>query len=210
MRDTTKKKILNVSMRLFADQGLDRTKVEDIVQEARISRATFYNYFHSKEEIFFCLIETEMDRIMTSSERAAQEETDPYRKMRTYILKMIVGAREMIRELNVRHDEAEVLPPVPKKLVESMIKRSVGAVGKILDYGVQAGALTVPNTELTAHLILSALDVFINPFKFGEIEKESVEKRVDELMAILCFGLSRRTASVSGRADKKGEMIRTG
>jgi AcrR family transcriptional regulator len=53
MRIDKKKKILDVSLKLFGTLGLDKTKVEDIVNKAAISRATFYNYFHSKEEVFF-------------------------------------------------------------------------------------------------------------------------------------------------------------
>jgi AcrR family transcriptional regulator len=206
MRDSTKKKILDVSMRIFRDQGLDRTKVEDIVREARISRATLYNYFHSKEEIFFCLIQSEIDTIQTKTDRAVKNETDPFLKIKIYLLEMILGVREMIGLLSVRHDEIESMPPVPRKLVESMIKKSISTIIEILDYGARAGAFTVSNAEITAHVILSALDVYINPFKMGGIKNESVEDSVDELMAVLCFGLSKRPAAIPGRADE----VRTG
>jgi AcrR family transcriptional regulator len=210
MRDSTKKKILDVSVRLFRGQGMVRTKVEDIVQEAGISRATFYNYFHSKDEIFFCLIETEIERIQTSTERAMQDEADPYLKLRIYLLEIVLGVRELIRELNVRHDETESLPAVPKKLIESMMKKSINIIIKILDYGAQAGVFTVSNPEITAHVILSSLDVFINPFKMGGIEEESIEKSVDDLMEVLCFGFSRRPADVSGRPDSTEARHETG
>ncbi len=198
MRDSTKSKILDVSTRLFGIQGLERTRVEDIVAEAGISRATFYNYFHSKDEIFFCLIEIEIDKIQTHVEEALQGETDPHRKIRTYLLNMILGVREMVRLLNARHDEIESLPPVPRKLIESSIRRSINTIIEILEYGVRTGAFSVSNTEVTAHVILSALDIYINPFKLGGIEQESVEDNVDCLLSVLCFGFSKRSPGDSG------------
>ena len=135
MRDSTKSKILDVSIRLFSAQGLYKTRIEDIVEKAGISRATFYNYFHSKEEIFFCIIETEINRIQINVEEAIEHETDPHRKIKIYLLNMILGVREMTRLLNVRHDAIESLPPIPRKLVETSVRRSLGAIMEILDYG---------------------------------------------------------------------------
>jgi AcrR family transcriptional regulator len=210
MRDSTKSKILDVSIRLFSAQGLYKTRIEDIVEKAGISRATFYNYFHSKEDIFFCLIDTEIDRIQTNTDKAVEHEADPYLKIRIYLLEMILGVREMIRRLNVRHDEIESLPPVPKKLVESKVKRSISTIIEILEYGTQTGAFAVSNTELTAHVILSALDVYINPFKLGGVKNESVEDSVDKLMAVLFFGFAKKPAAESGRAGEKGGKAGTG
>jgi len=191
MRDSTKNKILEVSIGLFGTQGLFKTRVEDIVEHAGISRATFYNYFHSKEEIFFCLIETEINKVHSCVEIALENETDPHRKIRVYLIKMIVGIREMVERLNVQHDTVESLPAVPRKLVESSLKRSMGIIVGILEYGVQNGDFAVLNTELTAHVILSALDIYINPFKMGDVEQDSVENSVDDLLKVLCFGFSK-------------------
>lgn len=210
MRDTTKQKILDVSMRLFGDRGLHETKVEDIVRHAGISRATLYNYFHSRDEIFFCLIETEIDKIQTNVDRAVGDEADPYLKLRIYLLKMILGVREMIRNLNVQHDKIESLPPVPRKLVESSVKRSINSIIGILDYGVRSGAFTVSDSELTAHVILSALDVYINPFKMGDVEDRSVEDSVEDLLMVLRFGISKRPADVSERAAGRGGRFGSG
>ena len=81
MKDRTKNIILDVSKRPLRRTRLDKTKVEDIVQEGRISRATFYNYFHSEEEIFFYLIDAEINQIQTDADKEGKKtETDPYRK----------------------------------------------------------------------------------------------------------------------------------
>ena len=204
MKDSTKKKILDVSMRLMAVQGLGKIRVEEIVEKVGISRATFYNYFHSKEEVFFCLIETEINKIQTNAERAVEIEKDPYRKIKIYLLNMILGIREMTRLLSVRYDEIESLPPVPRKLVKSSLRRSIGTIIEILDYGIQTGDFDVSNTKLTAHVVLSALDIYINPFKLGGIKQKSMEGEVDDLLAVLYFGFSKKPPeAVRGGAKRR-------
>ncbi len=210
MKDRTKNIILDVSKRLFAERGLDKTKVEDIVQEGRISRATFYNYFHNKEEIFFYLIEAEINQIQTDADRGIEAETDPYRKIKIYCLKVILGAREMTRLLGLNGEGFETLPPAPKKMVETSYQRSIATITKILNSGVETGAFIISNTELTAHIILSALEIYINPSKLGGIREESIEDQLDELMEVLFYGFSKKEKAESGRAVEKGGKTRTG
>ena len=48
---------------LFADQGLDNTKIEDVVAAVGIPKATLYYYFASKEEILAFLLQDMLRRI---------------------------------------------------------------------------------------------------------------------------------------------------
>ncbi|KCX50796.1 bacterial regulatory s, tetR family protein, partial [Acinetobacter pittii] len=49
--------IINTSIHLFHNYGFHTVGVDRIVKESQIPKATFYNYFHSKERfIEICLI----------------------------------------------------------------------------------------------------------------------------------------------------------
>lgn len=52
----TRRKIVDVSLRLFADQGFFNTSVDAIAKAADVSRATLYQYFPGKDEIFVELL----------------------------------------------------------------------------------------------------------------------------------------------------------
>lgn len=51
----TRLRILEAAKCLFADRGVQGTTASDLAQAARISRATFFNYFRSKEELLVAL-----------------------------------------------------------------------------------------------------------------------------------------------------------
>ena len=48
---STKSKIVQAAWKLFYDQGYDETTVDDILEEASISRGSFYHYFNSKDDL---------------------------------------------------------------------------------------------------------------------------------------------------------------
>ena len=50
-KEKTKQAIISTAMRLFKEQGVDRTTMEQIAQEVDIAKATLYNYFPAKEAI---------------------------------------------------------------------------------------------------------------------------------------------------------------
>jgi AcrR family transcriptional regulator len=57
IRESSKKKILEVSFLLFADQGYHQTSMATIAAKAGISKGLIYNYFDSKEDLLLKLVE---------------------------------------------------------------------------------------------------------------------------------------------------------
>lgn len=58
-----KRNVLKAAQRLFVDKGFPNTSIQDILEEAKISKGTFYNYFNSKKECLIAIIETSREDI---------------------------------------------------------------------------------------------------------------------------------------------------
>ena len=54
----TRHHIAQVAWRLFADHGFDQVTVAHIAREAEVAVATVFNYFPTKEALFFSSLET--------------------------------------------------------------------------------------------------------------------------------------------------------
>lgn len=55
--NTKKRNVLLAAQRLFIEKGFRSTSVQDIIDEAKISKGTFYNYFSSKNECIIAILE---------------------------------------------------------------------------------------------------------------------------------------------------------
>ncbi len=61
---TTRKKILDVSQRLFLDRSFSGTSIDHVLHESGITKGAFFYHFKSKEELAFAVVEryAQMDR----------------------------------------------------------------------------------------------------------------------------------------------------
>ncbi|WP_144513154.1 TetR/AcrR family transcriptional regulator [Bacillus sp. FJAT-22090] len=64
-----KRNILEAAQRLFIEKGFRSTSVNDIIEEAKVSKGTFYNYFSSKNECIIAILENAREE--TSIKRRA-------------------------------------------------------------------------------------------------------------------------------------------
>jgi AcrR family transcriptional regulator len=74
----TRKKLLAAAYRVFARQGFEAARIEDISTEAGYTRGAFYANFKAKEDLFFALLEQEagrhIERLHASLERCGDDE----------------------------------------------------------------------------------------------------------------------------------------
>jgi len=52
-KEKTRREVRRQALRLFLERGYEATTVEQIASAAEISQATFYRYFHAKEDVLF-------------------------------------------------------------------------------------------------------------------------------------------------------------
>src|SRR5690606_25990093 len=61
---STKEKIIQVSLELFANQGYHKTSINQIARAIGVSKSLIYNYFESKDQLLLHIIEDFMERNM--------------------------------------------------------------------------------------------------------------------------------------------------
>jgi AcrR family transcriptional regulator len=57
-KEQTRQLITDTAWRLFAERGFDRVSVAEIAREARVAEATVFNYFPTKEDLFYSRLES--------------------------------------------------------------------------------------------------------------------------------------------------------
>ena len=71
-------RILDAAYRVFADKGLENTRISDIVRESGLARGTFYNYFETVEDIWSSIVGEIHKASSDLAHQARRGATDPY------------------------------------------------------------------------------------------------------------------------------------
>ena len=71
-RQNTRTRLLSAALDVFAERGVKRVTVDDLVAAAGFTRGAFYSNFSSIEEVFFAVFEDQAARMLT----AVREATD--------------------------------------------------------------------------------------------------------------------------------------
>jgi AcrR family transcriptional regulator len=65
-KQRTRELIADTARRLFAERGFDAVPVAEIAREAEVSEATVYNYFPTKEDLFYSRLEAFEEDLLAS------------------------------------------------------------------------------------------------------------------------------------------------
>ena len=90
---------MDVARQLFAKNGLENTTMNDIATASGKGRRTLYTYFKSKEDVYYAVIESELERLSDKMDEVAAKNTRPQDK----IIELIYTHLSMIKETVVRN-----------------------------------------------------------------------------------------------------------
>lgn len=149
----TKKQLVDVARQLFAENGVEDTTMNDIAVASKKGRRTLYTYFKSKEDIYFAVIESELDMLVETMRKVAAEDISPDEK----ILELIYTHLDAIKDVVLRNGNlhAEFFRDIRKverarmrfNYHEKMIFREV------LSEGVEKGVFEVEDVRVFADIL---------------------------------------------------------
>jgi AcrR family transcriptional regulator len=110
----TRRKLLDAAKRIFAQDGFEAARLEDIATGAGYTRGAFYANFKSKEDIFFALFEEWVRERIDTLTSALRRHSDPAGKLvalRTHYAELAKDRRLVLISMEfklfaLRHPEA--------------------------------------------------------------------------------------------------------
>ena len=191
----TRQKLVDVARQLFAKNGLENTTMNDIAQLSGKGRRTLYTYFKSKEEIYYAVIESELERLSDKLDEVAARKIPPQDK----IIELIYTHLSMIRETVVRNGNlrAEFFRNIwmVEKVRKHFDDAEIELFRKVYTDGKEEGEFDIDNVDLVAditHYCIKGLEV---PYIYGRIKKT--------IMGLL----EGKTALITGAARGIGKAI---
>lgn len=144
---------MDVARQLFAKQGLDDTTMNDIAVASGKGRRTLYTYFKNKEEIYYAVIEAEMERLTETIEKVGLKDMEPAEK----IVEIVYTHLHLIKEAVLRNGNlrAEFFRNIwlVEKVRRNFDQMEVRLLTETLQRASRTGAVKVESIPLAVDII---------------------------------------------------------
>jgi AcrR family transcriptional regulator len=156
-RDAKKDAVLCAAVRLFLEEGYHRATLNEVAKRLKITKPALYNYFRSKEEIFFECYQIGQELIEKSIAEIEAEKGNGLDKLRKLAH---AYARAMMTDFGmclVRLDDRE-LTPDKQKIVRRAKKRIDRAFRRLISTGIADGSISDCDPKLAAFALAGSLN----------------------------------------------------
>ncbi|MCH3994124.1 MAG: TetR/AcrR family transcriptional regulator [Prevotella sp.] len=184
----TRQKLVDVARQLFAKNGLNNTTMNDIAVASEKGRRTLYTYFKSKEDVYYAVIESELERLSDKLDEVASEKILPQDK----IIKLIYTHLSMIKETVMRNGNlrAEFFRNIwmVEKVRKNFDEDEIEIFRKVYADGKAEGEFDIENVDLVAditHYCIKGLEV---PFIYGRLGHGLTEESSKPIVAKFVYG----------------------
>ena len=165
----TRNLFVDVGRQLFALKGLEGTTMNDIAVASKKGRRTLYTYFKNKEEIYYAVIETEVERISEKMDEMASRDMDSEQK----IVMLIYTHLSMIKEAVMRNGNlrAEFFRNIwmVERVRKAFDQDEIEIFRRVLQEGKDKGRLCIENIYLTADIIHYCVKGLEVPYIYGRV-----------------------------------------
>ncbi|MCD6660476.1 MAG: TetR/AcrR family transcriptional regulator [Lentimicrobium sp.] len=191
-KEEVKNSIIAVARQIFSRFGFKKTTMDEIAIASRKGKSSIYYYFESKEDIFQAVVEKEASMLRRELQEAIKTVADPKEKLKVYVLvrmktlKNLANYYDAIRSEYLSH--LDFVENIRKKYDDEEITM----VESILKEGAEKMEFNIDNTRLAAIAIVTALKGLEIPMFWQNNADFDMEKRLDDLINILFYGLVRR------------------
>ena len=93
----TKKLFVDVAREIFAKKGVENTTMNDIAVASNKGRRTLYTYFKSKEDVYFAVIESELEMLSENMKKVAAKDIAPDEKIIALIYTHLDTIKEVVQ-----------------------------------------------------------------------------------------------------------------
>ena len=184
----TRQKLVDVARQLFAKNGFENTTMNDIALLSGKGRRTLYTYFKSKEDVYYAVIESELERLSDKMDEVATRRIRPQEK----IIELIYTHLNMIKETVMRNGNLRAAFFRNILMVEKVRKNfdedEIELFRKVYAEGKADGEFDIENVELVAditHYCIKGLEV---PYIYGRLGHGMTPEMSKPLVAKFVYG----------------------
>lgn len=177
--------ILESARKFFFRYGFKKTSMDEIAEDAGVSKGTLYNYFKNKEDLFIRNSEAKRQEFMAVLQQEVGLEARADRKIIHTMLVMCREMRKMIKEYGMSRSVFEELMVVGMDLMESQ-PDSLNDNIEMIEKGIEQNIFKAGDTARQARVLLLISKNFF--LRWITMDKQEAEKEIQEVYEVLLDG----------------------
>ncbi len=198
-KNTKRDMILETAYDLFLNKGYWETKIIDIADTAGIGKGTVYEYFESKDEIFFELFKTKVAAGYENLSELLDKKVPCEKKVEEYLDIELTNTskyavnKSFLIDLMMKSDAFR--NPALIESIHELVKKKFSILHGIIKEGINSGEFRKTDSELAAISLMGAINFFISinymhiePFELIPTRKASEWNR-EEFLDLILNGL---------------------
>jgi len=199
----TRQHLVDVARQMFAKNGMENTTMNDIAVASGRGRRTLYTYFKSKEDVYYAVIESELERLSDKLDEVAAKPIRPQDK----VIELIYTHLNMIKETVVRNGNlrAEFFRNIwmVERVRKNFDEDEIELFRKVYADGKADGEFDIDNVDLVAditHYCIKGLEV---PYIYGRLGHGMTEDTSRPLVAKVVYGALGKSMASTINANLK-------
>ena len=183
--------ISEAATKVFAEQGFDKARMDDIAKEAKLSKGTLYLYFKSKDAIITHILEKLFEREFADLGELAQSPHPASKKLSLFADSLIADLNNWSRLIPIMYEFLGRL--FRQNIVQQAFRKYMGyyldMVTPIIQEGIDAGEFHTDDAEAVAITFGALFEGTILLWVYDK-ERVDLEKHIHKGMDLLMKGLT--------------------
>ena len=174
-RSQKRKKIIDKAWELFAKNGYEETKVEDITKDLGISKGSFYTYFATKEELLYEVLGKIKKEVIEKLENINVDQT-PEKVLEDYVKAKMNHAVKILNNMKLRVVEKYLIDPKLRILFQELQEKSTNFIKINIVEKFNSKNGNKYNADVISEFILISIEEFL----YDEFVLKNLQKMKDD------------------------------
>ena len=170
-----RKKIIDKAWELFAKNGYEETKVEDITKDLGISKGSFYTYFATKEELLYEVLEKIKKEIIENLENINVNQI-PEKVLEDYVKAKMNHAVKILNNMKLKAVEKHLIDPKLRIFFQELREKSTNFIKINIVEKFNSKNGNKYNTDVISEFILISIEEFL----YDEFVLKNLQKMKDD------------------------------
>ena len=188
-REKKREKILEAAAELFSNKHYHEVMMDDVARLISVAKGTVYNYFTSKEELYFAIISTRMESLLSLLKTKIESEKSSIDSLRAFVVHLymfmmnhqkffLIYQRETLNKQNSFCEDLLALEKQMKLMVMQIVSN-----------GEMEGVFRKVEEEFAISLILGSIYGAVQRGISNNVPEEAIVKEKEEIFDFILHGL---------------------